>query len=405
MVLLVRRRWRRSRGRPWRRRCRAAEPLGEDDPGDVFVGVAARSGEVIPRRDDDQHAAAAGHQLPGGVQRGAGLDHVGVRGVGWQDDPATDMRGRRVALRGQHDADASAVVELQFAEAVQRPGSGRVQHLGQRSTQQRQHRLGFGVTEPGVELDHSGPRGDRQPDVEQPGERGAQFAFGPAWGERLLSSPGPPPRREPRQRRIAHAAGVRALVVSPTRLKSWAGCKRERVGAVGDHEQAGLRAVRYSSTTTRSQSRVLDRRLPVGGHSTLAGCQAVVLDHVRGPNRSRATASSASFWQTTQSPVGTPASAITCLANDLEPSSRAAARSDRSRRCRLPARRPPPLRPAAPRGRSPPGSRRSGTPVRDRVRIARVDRVVGGEGGSARVAGRHVHRCHGGSAAIARASE
>ena len=115
---------------------------------------------------------------------------------------------------------------------------------------------------------------------------------------------------------------------SPTRLKSCAGCSGTTVAPSVTAKSETSGPSRYSSMTTRAaRGRVGERLRQVGGHDdALAGGQAVVLHDVRRaelvqrgvrPRRGRAQASARA--------VGTPAAAITSLANSLEPSSRAAA--------------------------------------------------------------------------------
>ena len=119
---------------------------------------------------------------------------------------------------------------------------------------------------------------------------------------------------------------------SPTRLKSWAGSSGTALNpsVIANRETSG--PSRYSSTTTAPPARarhaaawssaacrssVTTTPLPPASPSSLTTCGA--------PNWSSAWATSSMVVHTWAMAVGTPASAITCLAKDFEPSSSAAA--------------------------------------------------------------------------------
>ncbi len=267
----------------------------------------------------------------------------------------------RVAERGQHDGHRVPVPPAQRRVVGQRPGRGRPQQPGQRRLQQREHDLGLRVAEAGVELDHPRPpRGQRQPDVEQPGERRApRGQLGqrrPDHGrQHVVDQPG----RRPVQRRVRpHAAGVGAGVAVADPLEVLRRQQRPHRRPVGQAEQRDLRAVQeLLDHHGPAGLGVRQRGRPVGGHHhALAGGQPVVLHHVRraelvqrrrglrrrraGPGRARSAPRPRPSrpWRTPSSPrCGPPR------------------RSARSRRSRPHAPRRPPRRPAAPRDRSPPG--------------------------------------------------
>ena len=120
---------------------------------------------------------------------------------------------------------------------------------------------------------------------------------------------------------------------SPTRLKSWAGTSGTAVypSVIANSETSG--PSRYSSTTTAPPARarhaaawsraacrssVTTTPLPAG--------EPVVLDHVRGAELvERVRRPRSMVVHTCAMAVGTPASAMTCLAKAFEPSSCAAA--------------------------------------------------------------------------------
>ena len=118
---------------------------------------------------------------------------------------------------------------------------------------------------------------------------------------------------------------------SPTRLKSCAGARARTVSPSVTQKTETSGPSRYSSTTTRppslarqarawasaaSRSSVTMTPLPAASPSSLTTCGV--------PNPSTAAATSASEVQTCAKAVGTPAAAMTSLAKDLLPSSRAA---------------------------------------------------------------------------------
>ena len=161
-----------------------------------------------------------------------------------------------------------------------------MQQPAQRGLQQREHHLGLRVTEARVELDH--PRaggGDRQPDVEQAGERGAPAAHLRQRrvhhvAHHVVDQAG----RGPGQRRVrAHAAGVRPGVAVADPLEVLRRQQRHRRLAVGDHEEDDLRAVEVLlDHHPPTLGGVRQRGGPVvGHHHALAGGEPVVLHHVR----------------------------------------------------------------------------------------------------------------------------
>ena len=134
-------------------------------------------------------------------------------------------------------------------------------------------------------------------------------------------------RRRPGQRRVgAHAAGVGALVAVADPLEVLRGLQRHDASSPSvstNRDTSG--PSRYSSITTRrSQAarRAPARRAVVGDHDALAGGEAVVLDHVRRRRtRPAPRPPPSAVVQSARAAVGTPAAAITSLANALEPSS------------------------------------------------------------------------------------
>ena len=121
---------------------------------------------------------------------------------------------------------------------------------------------------------------------------------------------------------------------SPARLKSCAGCSGSDRRAVGDREERHLGAVEELLdhhlrvvAAGEAGARVRERLVAVGGDDdALAGGQSVVLDDVRAGRTGRAPRPPRRPSCTRgPSRSGTPASAMTCLANALLPSSRAAA--------------------------------------------------------------------------------
>ena len=115
---------------------------------------------------------------------------------------------------------------------------------------------------------------------------------------------------------------------SPIRLKSWAGWSGRTVVPSVSAKSETSGPSRYSSTTTRShdaawataasRSSVTTTPLPAARPSSFTTYGA--------PSSSRAATASARVSQTNARAVGTPAAAMTSLANALDPSSRAASR-------------------------------------------------------------------------------
>ena len=247
-------------------------------------------GELRSGADHRQHPAAGADHLAVRVQAGAGVDdHGAVRGALLQTtDHPPGHRGRRVVLRGQHHRHRRTLRPLQRRVLGQRPGRRGVQQATEGGLQPGQQRLGLGITEPGVELDHPHPpTGEGQTGVEQTAEgsaaagqlvhRGLQHG-----AEHLVDQA----VGGPRQRRVrAHPAGVGAGVVVVRALEVLGGLQRDDGGAVGDGEQAHLGTVEVLLDHHPATGRgVVESLLAVGGdHDTLARGQSVVLDHVRRP--------------------------------------------------------------------------------------------------------------------------
>ena len=166
-----------------------------------------------------------------------------------------------------------------------------MEQLGQGGGQAGQDRLGLGVAEAHVELDHAqAVAGQRQPAVEQADEGGAapghlvddglgDLAHHPLG--KVLGGPG--------QRRVrAHAAGVGAGVAVGQALEVLGGRQRTDGGAVAHAEHGGLRAVEVvldddgAVLLGQAGQAVVHGGGAVGGDDdALAGGQAVLLDHVR----------------------------------------------------------------------------------------------------------------------------
>ena len=164
-----------------------------------------------------------------------------------------------------------------------------MQQPGQRGAQQGQHDLGLRVAEAAVELDHrrSG-RGQRQPGVEQPAERGAAAGqLGGDRGHHVGDQLGGQLRRRPRQRGVgAHPAGVRAAVVVADPLEVLGRQQRHHGLAVDQAEQRHLRPVQvglqqHRVAVVEQGAGVRPGHVEVrADHDALAGGQPVVLDHV-----------------------------------------------------------------------------------------------------------------------------
>ena len=213
------------------------------------------------------------------------------------------------------------------------PGGGEEQ-AAERGEQTGEHDLGLGVAEPGVELDDPRPaRGERQPDVEHPGEGRAPTAH--LVDDRLRH-----PVHDvvdqtlggPVERAVGtHPAGVGAGVVVADPLEVLRGRERHDVGAVTQAEQRHLRPRQVlldddcAVGLGQAGPGVLEGLGPVvGDHDPLARGEPVVLDDVGAPRASRASSTSSTVVQTWARPVGTSAADMTPFANALLPSSCAA---------------------------------------------------------------------------------
>ena len=274
---------------------------GPGDVGAVLDAVerdAARAGvrrvaggaEVRTGGDHGQHPAAGGDQVGAG-QGGAGLDDVdALDGLGVLEpaDGVAGGGGLGVAAAGEHDGDGGARLPDGRGYVGERPGRRAEQQPRERGVEEREQRLGLGVTEAGVELDDAGAAvGEREAGVQQPGERRA--AAGHLVDGRLEDG-GEDLVDEavggPRERRVgAHAAGVRPLVAVADALEVLRGLERVDRGAVGDREERDLGAVEVLlDDHPLAPGGVVERGLPVlGDDDALAGGEAVVLDDVRRP--------------------------------------------------------------------------------------------------------------------------
>ena len=259
------------------------------DGGDALVRRVARGGQVAPGADHREHPAPGRHQGTPGLGS-AGVDHVhrllrlGVR------DAADHVprRGRLgIPLAGEDDRDRRTRPPLGGRDRVEAARGGAVQERRDRGRQQREQRLGLGVTEAGVELDDAdATRGEREAGVQQPAEGGA--AAGHLVDRRLQHRAQhllDQIRRRPRQRGVgAHPARVGSLVTVEDPLEVLGGLKRVDGGAIGDREQRDLRPVEVLlDQHPLAPRRVRQGGRPVGGdHDPLARREAVVLHHVGG---------------------------------------------------------------------------------------------------------------------------
>src|SRR5690606_31681349 len=114
---------------------------------------------------------------------------------------------------------------------------------------------------------------------------------------------------------------------SPTRLKSCAGSSGTAVSPSVTTNSDASGPSRYSSTTTRSQRAAWASAASRSVVTTtpLPAASPSFFTTYGGPNSSSAAATSSALRQVRDRAVGTFAAAITSLANDLEPSRRAAA--------------------------------------------------------------------------------
>ena len=220
---------------------------------------------------DDVHALER-------LRVGEPADHVALGG------------GLGIAGRGHHDGDGRTRLPGGRGDRGERAGGRAHQQRGERGVQQRHERLGLGVSEAGVELDHAhAARGERQTGVEQPGERGAAAGHLVDGGlqhvaQHLLDQA----LGRPRQRGVgAHAAGVGALVAVEDALEVLGGLQGVDGRPVGlvpaaQGEERHLRPVEELLDDHALALRgVLDGGVAVGGDDhALAGGQAVVLDDV-----------------------------------------------------------------------------------------------------------------------------
>ena len=202
-------------------------------------------------------------------------------------------------------------------------------------------------------------------------------------------------RCQPRQRRIgAHAAGVGTLIIVTDPFEILGRLQRQRLAAVGDHEQARLRPVEvFLDDDLVAAPAVLQRSRPVGGDQhTFTGRQSVVLDDVgcAEPVEGRCQFG---LIVTDQTGGGRDAGIGHHLLRErfrtLQPGrgSAGAEASDARGANRVGHARHQGRLGADDHQIRPDLGRQTG----DRVRIAGVDGMVGGEACGARVAGRHMH--------------
>ena len=239
--------------------------------------------------DDREHPPTRGGQVAARVGR-AGVDHVdAVERLGGVDpgDDVTLRGGLGVAGRGQHDGDRGTGAERGGRHVGERAGRGAAQERRERRLEESEERLGLGVAEAGVELDHpDATGGEREADVQQPPERRAAARH---LVDRRLEH-----RRlhlldevcwRPRERRVgAHPAGVGALVAVADPLEVLGGLEGVDAGAVRDREEGDLRAVEVLLDHHPLAALGVGERGGTIGRDddALAGSEAVVLDHVGG---------------------------------------------------------------------------------------------------------------------------
>ena len=271
------------------------------DPG---IGRVPGGGEVRPDADDGEHAPAGGHEALAvgvGPARRPGVQDVDtgqrLRVLDARDRVAR-ADGPGVAAGRDHHGHRGGVEPLQRRQRTEGAGGRRVQDARERGAQPRQHDLGLGVAEAGVELHDAQPLARHgQTHVEHARERRA------ATGHLCDRRPGHAVHdlldevlRRPRQRRVrAHAAGVRSLVAVAHPLEVLRGDERHGVDAVGQDEQRDLRAVQVvldddpAAGLRQAVGGVRERLVAVvGDDDALARGETVVLDDVRRAERVQA---------------------------------------------------------------------------------------------------------------------
>ena len=230
--------------------------------------------------------------------RGTGLDHVrgvavqagvlGGVGVDAADRVPRAWRAWDIRPTRARPPPPTPTFHRRAGDVGQSPGRCGVEDLAERAVQQGQQRLGLGIAEAGVELDHpQAARGQRQgrrrtsPTNGVPRSRSRSTAgritVSTTWSTR--------PSGAPRQRGVGtHPAGVGAVVMIEDPFEVLRGLHRQDRRPVGDREQAHLRPVQELLDHHRPSAvgDVIQGDPPVvGDHDPLAGGETVVLDHVR----------------------------------------------------------------------------------------------------------------------------
>ena len=302
-----------------------------------------------------------------------------------------------IVLGSQHHRHSRAVAPPQFAEVRKCAGGRRVEQLTERRLEQREHRLGLRITEATVEFDDGRPaRGNRQPGVQQSGERvTAPNQFGSNGFDNVMDDRLVDLGRQPGQRGIgAHATGIGSGVAVPDTLEVLGRQQRHHGLAVDNAEQRHLRPVEKRLQQHRVAGLEQTRGVSAGDvavrgdHDALARGQSVVLHHpgrIAGRQSESIQCSIQTRWTVDDLAGGGahPGGRHHVLGEGFGPLDLRRVRWARSRRCPRRAAHRPRRAPVGPLGRSPPGQRRSGGPrPRRRQRMRRRHR-----------AGRQATRC------------
>ena len=116
--------------------------------------------DIVTEADDGEHPAAGADQSPCGSRAVPAwtimLPFRSAASSPVITPPVVGAAG--IACRGEHHCYRRATAPLQLGMRSKITGGGGVQQAAERRHQAGQQRLGFGVAEPGVELDHPDTR-------------------------------------------------------------------------------------------------------------------------------------------------------------------------------------------------------------------------------------------------------
>jgi beta-fructofuranosidase len=257
---------------------------------DRLVRPVASCLDILAEPDDRKHPPPGADQVALLIERGAGMNHRAAvsRCRLETSDHLTRCWRTRVTRSGEDDGHCRTTVPVQLGMRSKITGCRGVQHTSEGRCQAGQQRLGLGIAEPCVELDHPNTaNSQRQAGVQQSAERcAATRHLIHSWLQHFLGDLFDKIIRRPRQRGVrAHPAGVGSGIAIPDALEVLRGLQGAYGAAIGYREQTHLRPIEklLDHHPTAAHGMINSGPPVVGDDHALTCRQPIVLYHVRRP--------------------------------------------------------------------------------------------------------------------------